>query len=146
MEMLCMSAGDGGRVPDVSEQRAEDGAGDLERDLAECRTLCRQLDGEVRRVEIERERRAGMSSHESNTEPLVIPGAAGTYFLDHDECEYRKTATIRALQIDRPFVVQAMEGDHRGNPGDWLAQGPAGELWVIADDVFRATYEQIEAK
>lgn len=71
---------------------------------------------------------------------LTIPGHHGSHYLTDNETEFRKTATIRARQINEPFVVQAMEGDHNGKPGDWLAQGPAGELWVIDREVFEATY------
>lgn len=70
----------------------------------------------------------------------IIPGRVGTYYLGDDAQEFRKTATIRASQINESFVVEAMEGDHNGKPGDWLAQGPAGELWVIDREVFEATY------
>lgn len=72
---------------------------------------------------------------------LIIPGQHGTFFLGDDAAEYRKTQTIRARQMNEPFVVKAMEGDHAGKPGDWLAQGSAGELWVIAHGRFEDTYE-----
>lgn len=76
---------------------------------------------------------------------LTIPGAVGTYFLERDAPEYRKTATILAQQINEPFVVQTPEGDHDGKAGDWLAQGPAGELWVIDAAIFAATYAPASA-
>jgi hypothetical protein len=73
-----------------------------------------------------------------------FPGHAGTFLLGEADTEFRKTATIRARQVHESFVVEAMEGDHSGKPGDWLAQGPAGELWVIDKDVFAATYAPLE--
>lgn len=75
---------------------------------------------------------------------LIIPGRRGSFYLGLDAPEYRKTATIRARQINEPFMVEAMEGDHSGKPGDWLAQGPAGELWVIDRAVFEATYAALD--
>ena len=57
--------------------------------------------------------------------------------------EYRKTATIRAIQMDRDFSVVTLEGVHSGRKGDWLAKGVKGELWPIKDEVFRATYEEV---
>lgn len=73
--------------------------------------------------------------------------------------EYRKTATIRAVQwwkmgdhpavldvlnpVDnsRRFWIDTLEGGHVVTPGDWIATGVKGEHWPIKPDVFAATYE-----
>jgi hypothetical protein len=57
--------------------------------------------------------------------------------------EYRKTATIRAVRVDRPFVVDTLEGKMRGNAGDYLAVGVKGEWYPIAADVMAASYERV---
>jgi hypothetical protein len=57
--------------------------------------------------------------------------------------EYRKTATVWAVQMAQDFEVQTLEGTHRGRAGDWLAQGPAGERWPIKREIFEATYEPV---
>jgi hypothetical protein len=58
--------------------------------------------------------------------------------------EYRKTATIFAVQMDRPFEVVTLEGVMQGAAGDWLAQGPAGDHWPIKDAIFKATYVECD--
>ena len=55
--------------------------------------------------------------------------------------EYRKTTTILACRMDRPFEVETLEGVMEAQPGDWLAVGVAGELYPIAADVFARSYE-----
>lgn len=65
-------------------------------------------------------------------EELPDPSVAGK--------EYRKTATIYAVQMSKDFTVETLEGTHQGHAGDWLAKGVKGELWPIAKDVFEKTY------
>lgn len=77
--------------------------------------------------------------------------------------EYRKTATIRAIQwhkmgdhpavldvlnpVDnsRRFWIDTLEGGHIVTPGDWIATGVKGEHWPIKPDIFAATYELVDA-
>jgi hypothetical protein len=58
--------------------------------------------------------------------------------------EYRKTATIQAVQINEDFTVNSEEGTLYATAGDWLAEGPAGELWSIKKDIFEQTYVPAE--
>lgn len=82
--------------------------------------------------------------------------------------KYRKTALIEAEQFDGSdemaekysiypdsgfvtskdwanwFVLPTKEGDMILNKGDWIATGVEGEHWVIADDIFRKTYERCD--
>jgi hypothetical protein len=80
---------------------------------------------------------------------------------------YRKTVTIQAEQFDgsaemikkyklyvasgefigimRPmFLLSTLEGSLGVNAGDWIATGIKGERWAIADDVFKATYVEVD--
>lgn len=77
--------------------------------------------------------------------------------------EYRKTATIRAVQyLGQPVPgvcigphgsqrssdvtaphIHGLEGDHIVTIGDWIATGIQGEQWAIKPDVFAATYEEV---
>lgn len=57
--------------------------------------------------------------------------------------EYRKTATIWAVQVLERFTVDTLEGIHEGKAGDYLAVGAAGELYPIATDILRSTYEEV---
>lgn len=76
---------------------------------------------------------------------------------------YRKTATIQAEQFDgsdemmiRYFInfwrntdnpmyhFKTLEGPMYLNIGDWIATGIKGEHWAIADDVFKASYVEVD--
>ena len=40
-------------------------------------------------------------------------------------------------------IVQTLEGDMRGDPGDWLIRGVKGEYYPCKPDIFEATYEPV---
>jgi hypothetical protein len=54
---------------------------------------------------------------------------------------YRKTSVTYAVRIDVPFRVRTLEGEMYGRSGDYLAVGGAGEMYVVAEDIFQATYD-----
>lgn len=73
--------------------------------------------------------------------------------------KYRKTGFIEAEQFDGStemtkkydlknyggdLVLDELEGEFAIKPGDWIATGINGERWVIADDIFRKTYERCD--
>lgn len=41
--------------------------------------------------------------------------------------------------------IHTLEGAHDVVDGAWIARGIKGEFWPIKDDIFRATYERVEA-
>jgi len=53
----------------------------------------------------------------------------------------KKPVTIEAEQLTEEIVVYTLEGDMRGNIGDWLIAGVKGEQYVCRDDIFKMTYE-----
>ena len=55
--------------------------------------------------------------------------------------EYTKTAPTWALQMDKDFDVETIEGPIPGKEGDYLAKGPEGDMWVVDQEVFKKTYE-----
>lgn len=56
---------------------------------------------------------------------------------------FRQTAVTYARRIDTPFLVTNADGRWRGQPGDWLALSPLGELYVISAEEFEATYAPV---
>jgi hypothetical protein len=38
-------------------------------------------------------------------------------------------------------IIATLEGDHRGDVGDWIIQGVKGELYPCKPDIFAATYD-----
>jgi hypothetical protein len=58
--------------------------------------------------------------------------------------EYRKTATMRAVQVPEEFQVVTLEGTMTGRPGDYLVVGVQGERYPCAADVLAASYVPVE--
>lgn len=46
---------------------------------------------------------------------------------------YRKRTDVvlRYFTLDRPAIVETLEGDQPAEPGDWIMQGVSGELWPV---------------
>lgn len=40
-------------------------------------------------------------------------------------------------------VIHTLEGDHRGNLGDFIIKGVSGEFYPCKPDIFAATYEEV---
>ena len=53
---------------------------------------------------------------------------------------------IDAVRIRSRVTIDTREGTLRGYPGEWLIIGVAGEKYPCADDIFRATYEPVDAE
>lgn len=51
-------------------------------------------------------------------------------------------AKVPNMVTDLNLYLPTKEGDTVINYGDWIATGIDGEHWVIADDIFRRTYER----
>lgn len=56
----------------------------------------------------------------------------------------KKPIVVHAIQINEPFVVKTLEGDHQGKPGDYLMKGIKGELYPCDKDIFEKTYNWVE--
>ena len=53
----------------------------------------------------------------------------------------KKPVVIEAVQLTETEIVHTLEGDHRGDPGDWLITGVKGERYPCKPDIFEMTYE-----
>lgn len=42
------------------------------------------------------------------------------------------------------FEIDTREGTLKGEPGDWIAKGPEGEVYPIGNSIFQKTYELAE--
>jgi hypothetical protein len=61
----------------------------------------------------------------------------GGRVIPHPEKDY--TGGPLVIEID------TLEGVMRAEPGDWIIKGVAGEFYPCRDDIFRATYEAVDA-
>ena len=58
--------------------------------------------------------------------------------------EYKKMATVKAVQMNEDFEVETAQGNiAKGAPGDYLCKGPHGDLWPCRKDIFEDTYKQV---
>jgi hypothetical protein len=58
---------------------------------------------------------------------------------------FRKKATVKAVQLDRAFAVDTLEGLSTGEPGDWLVRNPTGECWPVPQGAFATRYRPTDA-
>jgi hypothetical protein len=58
--------------------------------------------------------------------------------------EYRKTATVKAVQMNEEFEVLTPEGLMKGHKGDYLCKGSEGELWPVRKHIFEKNYELVD--
>lgn len=53
------------------------------------------------------------------------------------------TFIVRALQMDREFVVPFMGAIVKGIPGEYMVQDPTGRVYRVEKEVFENSYERI---
>ena len=58
---------------------------------------------------------------------------------------YKKRADIvlRYFTLERPALIHTLEGEQRAEPGDWIMQGVAGELWPVPQDKALQKYDPL---
>jgi len=56
----------------------------------------------------------------------------------------KRPVTIFAAQMDEPFEVETLEGTMRGNAGDYLIRGVAGEFYPCKPNIFHKSYESAD--
>lgn len=60
--------------------------------------------------------------------------------------QYRKKPVIvEAYQTDTAITIHTLEGDLKGEKGDWIITGLRGEQYPCKPDIFEETYEAVEA-
>lgn len=55
----------------------------------------------------------------------------------------KKPIPIQCRQMSEPFVVETLEGNMRGEAGDYLMVGINGEMYPCAKDIFEKTYDKV---
>jgi hypothetical protein len=73
--------------------------------------------------------------------PVVIDAIRWTG-ENRDEVEAWSGGEIEC--VGHVAVVHTLEGEMRGDVGDWLIRGVQGEYYPCKDDIFLATYEPAE--
>jgi acyl carrier protein len=53
----------------------------------------------------------------------------------------KKPVSVKAVQIDRPFEVETLEGTFKAKAGDYLVEGVRGELYSCKKEIFEETYD-----
>ena len=62
-----------------------------------------------------------------------------------DGGKFVKTAPTYAIQIEDQFVVNTIEGEAEAKAGDYLCQGPNGDMWPVDQEIFRQSYRPIDS-
>jgi len=55
----------------------------------------------------------------------------------------KKPVVVDAAQLTERIVIDTLEGQMTGEPGDWLITGVRGEKYPCKRDIFEATYEPV---
>lgn len=63
-------------------------------------------------------------------------GESGQYLKKPVEVSARQAKGVETIEL------QAGAGTLQARPGDWIVTAPDGHQWVVANDIFHATYQQ----
>lgn len=58
--------------------------------------------------------------------------------------KYKKHAPSYAVQMDKDFTVNTIEGPAEAKEGDFLLKGEEGDMWPVDQEIFRKTYRPAE--
>jgi len=65
-----------------------------------------------------------------------------TYASSDDGSYVKRTdIVLRCFTLDRPAMIETLEGLQRAEAGDWVVQGVAGELWPVPRSKALSKYE-----
>ena len=57
----------------------------------------------------------------------------------------KKPIILEAVRLSSQVVLQTLEGEMRGERGDWLVTGVEGEQHIVKDRIFRQIYEPVDS-
>jgi hypothetical protein len=69
-------------------------------------------------------------------ERTYAPAGEGAYVK-------RPDLVLRYFTLNRPILVETLEGPQRAAAGDWIIEGVAGELWPVPRDKALTKYEPV---
>ena len=55
----------------------------------------------------------------------------------------RSDIVLRYFTLERAATIHTLEGEQHAEPGDWIKQGVAGELWPVPQEKAHEKYEPI---
>ena len=55
----------------------------------------------------------------------------------------RSDVVLRYFTLERPALIHTAEGVQRAEPGDWIMQGVAGELWPVPQEKALQKYDPL---
>jgi hypothetical protein len=77
--------------------------------------------------------------------PVVIEAVQWDGNLSNPEfAKLLAASTVESVSqelLEDAIIIPTLEGDHRGDVGDWIIKGVKGELYPCKPDIFAATYE-----
>ncbi|MFZ2031359.1 MAG: hypothetical protein WAU68_13685 [Vitreimonas sp.] len=69
-------------------------------------------------------------------EKTYAPDGIGAY-------KKRTDIVLRYFTLERPALIHTLEGEQRAEPGDWIMQGVAGELWPVPQEKALQKYDPL---
>ena len=70
-----------------------------------------------------------------SSDPNLLLGSSGFYL--------KKPVLVDAFQVDAPCAIHLLNGSGilHANRGDWILHSADGHRWVVADDIFKVSYQ-----
>ena len=63
--------------------------------------------------------------------------------MEKEGIHYRKKPVlIRAFRTPKELTIETLEGTMKAEPGDWIIEGIAGELYPCKPGIFASTYRR----
>jgi len=75
---------------------------------------------------------------------ILIPPEDNKMFAPEWRRYRKKPVVVRAYQTPYRQMIVTLEGEMVAQPGDFIVEGVARELYPCRGDIFRATYEEVE--
>ena len=84
-------------------------------------------------------------TYESGDQGVVRPDIFEKTYEPDGIGRYKKRSDIvlRYFTLERPALIHTLEGEQRAEPGDWIMQGVAGELWPVAQEKALQKYDPL---
>ena len=79
--------------------------------------------------------------------PVVIEAVKWTGENYEEMVDFENPSGIGKIGLQGDcLTILTLEGIHKANPGDWIIKGIKGEFYPCKPDIFKATYEPVDAK
>lgn len=74
--------------------------------------------------------------------PVIITAVKYTGYNHEELIEFAGNNLDSVLAVNKPILINTLEGKMQANVGDWIIQGVKGEFYPCKPDIFEMTYSE----